>query len=277
MRSDQKIKVNNEDIRIRPSSVDNFFQCGFQWGKVFLEGVTTIPNARAAIGTSVHKAVETMWQESMQKGDLSINLSTMTDAAMDAWKEEKQKGMVYDTGENENTAFAEIIKGSEAYAEDIAPYAEIPYAVEEFFKVDLQHAFVKEIGGTVDYRHDLIADTKTSKRKPTPANYTTQQSLYRFLAEANGKKVKGNLIHGVVFNRHGAEGTILPLISNVPQAKSLVNMMLDKLDVVAKDIVPIETILTPNPKYYLCSPKYCSLYGNGCPATAGSAATKVKL
>jgi hypothetical protein len=269
IKPEHRIKVVNEDITIRPSSVDNFYQCAYQWGKVFLEGVTTIPGARAAIGTAIHRSAEVYWNEAIETGTVDDNLSKLTDAAMESWKEEAKKGIRFDDGENENTAASEIIKGTQTFVDDIAPYAQIPDAVEQRFSVDIHHPLVKRVSGTVDYisKH-TIADLKTSKRKPSPPNYTTQQSIYKYLAVANGHDIRHNLIHGVVLKAK-PEGMILPMEPKVEQAKALVNGLLDTLDVIHQDIVPIETILRPNPKYYLCSPKYCSLYGNGCPATSG--------
>lgn len=257
------IKINNEAIRIRPSAIDGFYQCAYQWGKTFLEGVTTIPGARAAIGTSIHAGVEAMWKDAMATGKKDTNLSKLTDAAMGAWKEETHDGVQFDDGENERTAAIEIINGVEAFVEDIAPFSQIPKAVEEFYKVDIQHPLVTELGGTVDYiTSDTIADVKTSKRKPSTPNYTTQQSIYKYLAQANGVDVKHNLIQGVVLKKSGAEGMVLQMETNVEQAKGLVNGMLDTLDLIVKDVAPIDTILRGNPKYYLCSPKYCALYNN---------------
>ena len=263
------IEINNENITIRPSSVDNFYQCSYQWGKVFLEGATSIPGARAAIGTSIHSAVESMWQESIDSGKKDPNISRMTDAAMESWKEEAQKGIYFDDGENDNTAAVEIVRGTQAFIDDIVEFTPIPDAVEQRLSVDIDHVLVERLSGTVDYiSKDTIADVKTSKRKPSVANYTTQQSIYKYLAQANGIDVKTNLIQGVVLRKGSADGLVLTQPTNVPQAKALVNNMLDVLDVVVKDVVPIETILRGNPKYYLCSPKYCSLY-NDCPFVQG--------
>lgn len=264
------IKINNEAIRIRPSAIDGFYQCAYQWGKTFLEGVTTIPGARAAIGTSIHAGVETMWNDAIQTGKKDTNLSKLTDAAMQTWKEETHDGVMFDDGEDEKTAAVEIVRGIEAFVEDIAPFSRIPTAVEEFFKVDIDHPLVSELGGTVDYiTGDTIADVKTSKRKPSTPNYTTQQSVYKYLAQANGVDVKHNLIQGVVLKKTGAEGMILQMETNVDQAKALVNGMLDTLDLIAKDVAPIDMILRGNPKYYLCSPKYCALY-NECKFVKGA-------
>lgn len=270
MKSGQLIQVNNEDITIRPSSVDNFYQCAYQWAKVFLEGVSTIPGARASIGTSVHAAVETLWTDAIETGKKDPNLAKLTDAAMEAWKEDTHDGVQFDDGEDENTAAVEIVKGTEAFIDDIMPFTQIPVAVEKRFSVEIEHPLVERISGTVDYiTPDTIADVKTSKRKPSTPNYTTQQSIYRYLAEANGVDVKHNLIQGVVFRKgKPADGMILDMPTNVPQAKSLVNNMLDVLEIANSGTVPLEMLFRGNPKYYLCNPKYCALY-NDCPYVNG--------
>ena len=260
------IQILQEDIRLRPSAIDGFFGCAFQWGKTFLEGCRSIPSSRAAIGTSIHAGAEAMWRESIAAGDKRINLSAMTDAAMEAWKAEEEQGMQYNDGESAGTCASEIIAGTEAFVEDIVPFTDIPTGVEQFFKVDIKHRLVSELGGTIDYiNHNTIADIKTGKRKPTVSNYLTQQSIYKYLANENGIDVAHNLIQSVVLKKV-PEGSIIPMQSNVPQAKDLVNIMLDTLDLVIQDVAPIETILRPNPKYMFCSAKFCEFYGK-CPGT----------
>lgn len=255
------IKINNEDIRIRPSAVNDFFSCSFKWGKYFLEGTKTFTNSRAAIGTAIHAAAEQMWNEAIASGKKEANLSAMTDAAMESWKESKAEGMKLDDGETDGTAAVEIVRGTEAFIEDIVPFSSIPTAVEQFYKVDIKHPLVAEIGGTIDYITDTcVGDIKTSKRKINAASYTTQQSIYTYLAKANGIKVETNLIQGIVLKKTGAEGSIQLLEANEEEAKARVNIILDTLDIIAKDVAPIETILRPNPGHYLCSPKYCALY-----------------
>ena len=96
---------------------------------------------------------------------------------------------------------------------------------------------VENLSGTVDYiNKDSIADVKTSKRTPSPANYVTQQSIYKLLAEANGQIVKHNLIQGVVLKAK-PEGTILTLEPDVERAKFSVNTILDVTDVFSQQIV----------------------------------------
>ena len=271
------IKINFEAIRIRPSSVDGFYNCGYQWGKTFLEGARTIPNSRAAIGTSVHKGAEVFWTEAMRTGKKDANLSMLTDAAVDAWKEETADGVTFDDGETANTAIAEIIKGTEVFVADISEFTPIPSVVEHFVKVDVAHPLVSEVGGTLDYycrSQKTLADLKTSKRKATVANYKTQQSIYKFLAEANNMPVEHNLIQNIVMKTQ-PEGAIMSLETDVGQARYLVNHMLDVLDLLAQDKVRPELLLPGNPKYYLCSPKYCAQYAT-CPFVNGTAPAPAK-
>lgn len=263
------IKINNESIRIRPSSVESFYACSYSWGKAFLEGVSSIPNSRSAIGTAIHAGVEAMWNEAIASKKKEPNLRMMSDAAIDAWKEEVKEGVKFGEGENEGSCAMEIIKGTQAFVEDIVPFTAIPKATEKFYKIDIDNVFVKELGGTVDYiSSDTIGDVKTSKRKTGPEGHTVQQSIYKILANANGEKIKKNVIQQVVLTK-APSGAILELDADEDQAKYLVNGILDTMDLIAKDVAPIETILRPNPKHVFCSKAFCAHY-DSCPAVKGN-------
>lgn len=265
------IRINRTKITIRPSAIDSFYQCSYQWGKTFLEGISSIPNSRAAIGTSIHKAAEVFWTDAMQSGDKDPNYSKLADASMEAWKEEAQKGMRFGDNETEGTCASEILKGTEVFVEEIAPFAQIPQAVEKYFEIPIKHDLIANLGGTVDYiTKTTIADLKTGKRKASPASYSTQQSIYKMLAQANGVDVKTNLIQNVIFTKV-PKGEILSMPTDIPQAKLLVNGMLDTLDLVLKDVAPIETILRGNPKYHFCGERFCAHY-NTCPFISGEEA-----
>lgn len=273
------ISIEQTGIVIRPSSVDSFFTCSYQWGKVFLEGMTSIPNARAAIGTSIHAGAEVLWSDAIRTGKLDTNLTKLNDAAIDAWTREAENGMQFDEGENKGTAISTILQGVEAFVEDIAApgFVRIPEAVEKRYTIPIAHQIVSSISGTVDYiGHGIIADIKTSKRKPVLPNYVTQQSIYKLLAEANGVTVNASEIHGVVLKKAVAEGSTLDMTSliNVAQAKKNINMILDTIDILAEDKIAPELIMRPNPKHYLCSPKYCKLHGK-CPATSEAKKTVI--
>lgn len=258
-------------ITIRPSSISGFVNCPWQWYNTFVLGMTTIPGARAAIGTGIHKAAEVLWTEAMSKGQLDKNLTKLNDAGIGAFEEEAKKApLAYDPGEDANTARVAVVQGVKAFVTDIVPFTSIPDAVETRVKVEIEHPVVKEVAGTIDYlskADKAIADIKTSKRTPVASNYDIQQSIYKFLAEANGIEVEQNLIQGVVLNKNPS-GTILKLEPKVKMAKYLVNSILDTLEVHHKGIVDPKVLFRGNPKYYLCDNRYCSLHKT-CPFANG--------
>ncbi len=271
------IKINNTDIRLRPSAIDGFYSCAYRWGKTFLEGCPSNTNTRAAIGTAIHRAAEVFWTDAIDTKKKDPNISKLSDASMESFSEAFKEGLVLDEKESEGEARAEILKGTEAFIEDIVPFSQIPLGVEEFVKIDIEHELVSELGGTIDYiTANTIGDLKTSKRKIGPQGHVTQQSIYKYLAQENGKAIEHNIIQGVVLTKTPS-GSIMTLEANVPQAKARVNGILDVLDLVLLDVAPIETILRPNPKDIFCSRKFCALYDNGCPATTDAIKSPTKV
>jgi len=266
---------DGEKLRLRPSAIDSFFTCPLQWAGTFIGGHQSMPNARAAIGTAIHLGIEEMWKEAMATKEKAPNLSMMKDAAQEEFlRIDQEDDLCYDSGENLGTAQREIGEGIGAFVEDIVPFTDIPTAVEQRYTIPLDHKMVEDLSGTVDYINpDTIADVKTSKRKPVPSNYQTQQSIYKILANANGCNVKHNLIQGVVLKTK-PQGHILELEPDEAKAKRLVNVMLDTLDVFYEDKIAPEVLFRPNPKHYLCSEKYCTFYGTSCPATGGEVRPK---
>lgn len=258
---------DGEKIVIRPSAVDGFMQCPRQWAMTHIAGIPSIPGARAAIGTAIHSAVEQEWKEAMVTGKKDFSHSAMADLAAAELQELDQEGVKYDEGEDINSATSEAVKGTAAFADDIAPFTDIPIAVEERYTIDIDNPVVKAVSGTVDYvNKNEIADVKTSKRKPVPANYTTQQSIYKMLAEANGRTVNRNLIQGVILKAR-PEGTILNLEPNIEKAKLAVNSMLDVAEAFYSGVRP-SLLFRGNTKYYLCQAKYCALHST-CPYAKG--------
>jgi len=266
------IKINNDSLRIRPSAIDSFYGCAYQWGKTFLEGIPSRTNSRAAIGTAIHAGVEASWQENIaakkQMGD--HNLTMMYDAAMESWAEETKEGVQFGNDETPGTCEKEVRSGIAAWVEDISPFVPVPEAVETFVKIDIDNPIITELGGTIDYiGHGTIDDIKTSKRKVTPGGYDTQQGIYKFLAEANGHKVTHNRLQNVVLTKQPT-GQIITIEPDVTKAKGLVNGILDTMTLIAADVAPIELILRGNPKHMFCGPQWCAHYDT-CPWVKGDA------
>jgi len=269
------MNYNDDDkLIIRPSSIDNFTGCAQQWYRVFILGERSIPNARAAIGTAVHAGVAEYWEGAMKTGEKLESYSHVVDCAMEAFAEEEKLGLQFKDGENKGTAQKDILVGTESFVEDIVPFVTIPKAVEKRYTINIPgHSVVKALSGTVDYiEGSCIADVKTSTRKPTVGNYTTQQSIYRILANANGENITEGQIQGVVFRKSGkAEGMLLDANIDVVQSKALVNNLLDTLDVMAQDVVRPDVLFRGNPNYMFCSEKFCAFY-NTCDFVKGPGA-----
>lgn len=264
------INWDGTPIKIRPSSVDSFYGCAFQWANVFLANKFSIPSARASIGTAVHKGVEAMWIEAMlSKSKEDINLSMMKDAAIERYQEDdNEHDLFYDFNENSNTAEALITKGVEVFVDDIVPFVDIPAKVEHYLEIDIDHKVVYKLGGTIDYIiPNEISDVKTSKRKPVPASYVTQQDIYKLLANKNGYDIKRQTIQGIAFVAKPV-GHLLEVESKMSRTKYLVNHLLDTLEAFHDGVDP-KLLFRGNPKYYLCSNKYCAFYDNGCPYVNG--------
>jgi CRISPR/Cas system-associated exonuclease Cas4 (RecB family) len=252
-----------DKIILRPSSIDTFLQCPQQWYRVFILGETSIPNSRAAIGTAIHAGVEQMWLDSMQAKTKVISMGSMADAAVEAFEEEEQKDLQFDANEDRNTCHKEILVGLDTYVEDITPYVPVPTGVEQRFTVNItDHPIVEGISGQLDYVDEevgVISDLKTGKRKHNVANSSTQQSIYNYLAEENGVKVNVSTIQNVVLKAK-PEGHIMDAQINKDKAKNIVNTLLDVLEVYNEDKVDPDMLFRGNPKYYLCSPKYCKFF-----------------
>jgi hypothetical protein len=264
------IPINNTNITIRPSSLNTFFGCPYQWARVFLSGEMTIPNSRAVIGTAIHAGVEKIWIDAMKSKDKDdINLGAAKDAAAGEFKAEIEKaGINYGDNETFNTSVNEIVNGVEAFVDDIYPFVDIPHAVEQRYTMPIDHQLVKELSGTLDYIGEDQADVKTSKRASTGTKtYCIQQSLYKILAEYNGVPVNNIYIHGIILTKQPT-GQILKMEPDIARAKYVFNNLLDTLDLLAEDKVKPETIFRGNPGYMFCSNKYCNLY-NTCPFVNG--------
>lgn len=255
-------------INIRPSGIDNFLNCPRQWAMYHIGGVSSMPGARAAIGTAIHKAVEVQWQEAITSKRKDFNLTAMADIGVSTITDLDKQGLQYDDGEDLNTAADTVVQGTQVFCEDIVPFTDIPQAVEQRYSMALSNPLVKALSGTVDYiAPKTIGDVKTSKRKPVPANYATQQTTYRLLAEHNGHPIDHCLIQGVILKKM-PEGVILEVDTPIDRTKFVINTLLDTGTVFASQKVSPDMLFRGNPKYYLCSHKYCSLHST-CPYVNG--------
>jgi len=255
----------NENMIIRPSSIANSLSCGWQWFNTYMLGRNSIPSNRAAIGTAIHAGVERLWKEAQQTREVGTGLAEYVGAAQIEYTKAAE-GVVLEDFESVGGAQREVEAGVASYLEDIAPYATIPDDVEVRYTVRVPNSpVIKAISGTLDYRAGaVIADVKTSQRKPVLGNYDLQQTTYKMLVEANGVTVKQNLIHGVVLRKTGVDGMILELDptradERMAFTKVTLKSLIARANAVFEGLDP-KLVFSGNPKHYLCSEKYCAFY-----------------
>jgi len=87
---------------LRPSSIGSYVNCQWSYYNHMILGQNTIPSARAAIGTAVHKGAEVLWLDAMNTGEKDLNISKLVDAAIEEYKEIDQD-LSYDAGEDKHT------------------------------------------------------------------------------------------------------------------------------------------------------------------------------
>ncbi|MCI4437680.1 MAG: PD-(D/E)XK nuclease family protein [Ignisphaera sp.] len=246
---------------LRPSSVDNFYGCGWQWYNVFVLGKNTIPSLRANVGTAIHKCAEVMWNEAIISGSKDLNLTRAKDAAIQEFQEIQSKEAGKDPRLTASEAEVLVKGGAVAFMQDIAPITDIPIAVEHRFSKPIDNSWFTSLSGTVDYISlDTIGDIKsTSKTISSGAGYLTQQSIYKHLAKFNGLPIEHNIIQGVILTKI-PKGQILSMEANEDRALYLVENLLDTMDIMTKDIIDPKILFRGNPKHMFCSPSYCNLY-----------------
>ena len=69
-----------------------------------------------------------------------------------------------------------------------------------------------------------------------------------------------NTIQSVVLAKTKVYSEELALTSNIAQVKFITNNLLQKLKILYEDKIDPDILFPGNPKHYLCSPDYCSLY-----------------
>lgn len=255
------IELNRTEITIRPSSIISYQQCRRSWALVHLEGRRSGSNARAVVGTAVHKAGEVMWNEAIKTGEKDLNVTRAADCAVEEFdKLCKDNEPTYNGDDTPDSARLLVSNGAKVFMTDIAEYTDIPLFAEKRYAVPISdHPIVKEVGGTIDYiSTNTIADIKTSKRTISPYGHVLQQSIYKYVAEENGHTIDYCLLQGVVFTKK-PKGTIVSLEPNIPRAKYAVNNMLATLRAFYDGGDP-DVLFPGNTGYYLCSQMYCGFY-----------------
>ena len=259
-----KIK-NDGKLILRPSMLQQFLGCPFQWYQAALRENFQRPAAAAVAGTSLHKGAELGYKDKIATGNLPP-LSFLTDVVAEKWKELNEKqDLEYSKGEDYYTYENDLIKGMKDYYEDLMPLTD-PIAVEKRYTIKIDHPVFKAISGTLDIILDRgVVDLKHTKRKTTADRYVLQQSTYTLLRKQNGEVSNYNEIHNVIRGK-GVER--LALKAKEEYARSVINTILDVTEKFWETGDPLLFRGTNKYAYYLCSKDWCGYYKQ-CPYQKG--------
>lgn len=252
---------------IRPSTLGSWSDCArrtvaqsFQAdvAKAGFETKRLQPGAGAGVGKAVHKAVESMLKRKKATGE--VGAAPVADA-IDGFMEEIKGGCEWDaTTGNKDTAVKQITELTNLYATAVLPGIE-PKIVEERFYAEAGDGFALsgqiDLQDTADVVHDLKTGSKTSA-------YWAQLGSYALLLEANKHRVSGLQID--FLKRVGVTKSVEPPVVESYDVQASKEFAVSVIRQVKRDLTAFResgdpSVIPANPSSFLCSAKYCSVFG----------------
>jgi len=236
---------------LRTSSINLFLDCSAKFYFQVIEKVE-VPKAIAlALGTSVHKALETNYtQKIITRKDLQ--LEEVKDAFSDTFEREaievdKADFKGQSKKDKKDAALLLVTK----YHKEIAPHIQ-PAIVEQRITVKFINGI--EVTGQIDVLDEdgVLIDHKTSSRTPTGASISNilQETGYSILGKAAGFDIRDRRIDCLVFG-------LQPEIKHF-RVEIDVNYFMNMLGVITKAIEAGAFI--PNRGSMFCTKRFCKFY-----------------
>lgn len=236
---------------LRISSLNLFLDCSAKFYFQIIEKVDVPKSIALALGTSVHKALETNYSQKVDSRK-DLELETVKDVFSDTYEKETQEVDSNDfklqsKGDKKDIALLLV----EKYHSDIAPHIQ-PIKVEQRINVKFSNGV--ELTGQLDLldEDNVLVDHKTTSRKPTGASISNilQVTGYSILGQTAGYEIKERRIDYLVF---GARPEIKHF--NVEADR---NYFLNVLEVITKSIEA--GIFIPNRGSMFCTKRFCKFY-----------------
>lgn len=281
----------SDPIVIRASSLPGFLDCQLRaavstLSKAFAEHGHWIGRARsnigAMVGSGVHGGAEVALKEKMASGALAP-ISTLEDAGIAAFRErmasDEGEGLVMDDDSPDvDTAERQIRRMVARYREDVAAVAR-PVSVESRVEAELEPGVI--LSGQGDLLHldgrdggrNVVRDTKTGRRRQSPAKHLAQIGAYSLLYRSRLIQTDSAQID---FVRRAKIADPQPPVEEQPLdlraaedvAWAVLNDFAAKAVAFVKDGNPARFLC--NPAADLCSPRFCRAFGSkACAATRG--------
>lgn len=257
-----KEKIRDEGkLVLRPSSLQQFLGCPFQWFQGAIENNFQRPAAAASAGTALHKGAEEGYRDKIKTGALPP-ISFLTDVVAEEWRKlNDEQDLSYSKDETYEKYESDLVKGMKDYYKDLM-HETNPIDVEKRYTVNIEHPIFESVSGTLDIVLDRgVVDLKHTKQKTNANKYVLQQSTYTWLRQANGEVCNFNEIHNVIRGK-GTER--LALAPKVDYARYIINQILDTTERFWQTGDPTLFRGTNSHSYFLCSEGWCGYY-NECP------------
>jgi hypothetical protein len=156
-----------------------FLRCGMQWSFAYVRGIKSPPSLKAVRGIAIHKAAEVDMSQKVHTG-VDISAEEMIDTYSDSWTAETANGYTID---DDGTTPGDIkdkgVEMVQLYRDKVAPRIQ-PVLVEEPIQFEING---QPYSGQIDVAERkkgklIIRDTKSTARKPDPAQYTLNMVGY---------------------------------------------------------------------------------------------------
>lgn len=251
---------------LRPSGLQQFLGCPFQWYQAQLRQDFQRPAAAATAGTSIHKGIEVGYTDKIKTGGELPPLSMLEDVVVEEWQKlNEDNDLEYGKGEDYQLYETQLLKGMKEYYNELMPVTDA-VAVERRYTVALDHPVFSAVSGSLDIELDRgVVDAKFTKRKTNANKYVLQQSTYSWLKEANGGVSNFNEIHNIIRGK-GVER--LSLAPKKDYARYVINQILDTTEQFLETGEPNLFRGTNSHAYFLCSEQWCGYYSK-CPHVQG--------
>ncbi len=268
---------DGDKIVLRPSSIQQFLRCPYQYAQAQLLGNYIKPAAAARAGNALHEAFEEGYNYKLITGEMPKKDMILNKAEVSWSQLNEEEEIQYKKDETYSKYESDILDGVGTYYDEIMPTI-TPYKVEERFTIKLGHPQFSAVSGTADLiakggllnsSMDLI-DYKFTKRATNASHYLLQQNAYTWLARENGIDITSSVLHNVIrpTTRSGVRLGILDIDYKEKYLKLIINKILNSTTEFIENGTGAFTTGSDPVTNYLCGSAWCGYY-NDCPHVEG--------
>lgn len=263
---------------LSPSQLDMACRCGEQYRRAYVEKDRCPPGIAQARGTAVHTAAAENFRQKITSGR-DISIEDFKGIAAEAFDCEISGGISIGADDgNISVAIGEerdlVVDLAELHGRVQAPDYRRPVLVEAEFRIELPGPF--DALGIIDLADDrrIVADLKTSRRKKKQADADSSAQLTMYAA--GHKQLTGELPTEARLDvAVGTKTEAVRQVLSTERGPADFAALAARINAVAKAI-EAGVFLPVDPGSWVCSPRYCGYFNNGCPYVNSERRAKVQ-